>query len=210
MALLDAQVRKVGPDQALGAKGFDNYSWHTDLPPGHPMVTGQQTVEFDLNSVEHCEDGGRLGHELDHHEDARFPLAHRGAAQGNVKIVVIACEYSATASKGDDVIVVRPGTTPALALGLAHVILKEKLYDEAYVRQWTDLPVLVRTDTLEVPARAGRLRRRGCDAQPDAVLARGEAEPPPITHRPPLRPPRCARNGAITSGGTGARTRPGS
>ncbi|HOG28346.1 MAG TPA: hypothetical protein PLT35_03625, partial [Vicinamibacterales bacterium] len=54
MALLDAHVRKVGADQALGAKGFDNYSWHTDLPPGHPMVTGQQTVEFDLSAVEHC------------------------------------------------------------------------------------------------------------------------------------------------------------
>ena len=26
--------RKVGPDQALGSRGFDNYSWHTDLPPG--------------------------------------------------------------------------------------------------------------------------------------------------------------------------------
>jgi nitrate reductase / nitrite oxidoreductase, alpha subunit len=54
--------------------------------------------------------------------------------------VVIACEYSATASKADDVIVVRPGTTPALALGLANVILREKLYDADYVKQWTDLP----------------------------------------------------------------------
>ena len=44
LALLDAHVRKVGPDQAVGSRGFDNYSWHTDLPPGHPMVTGQQTV----------------------------------------------------------------------------------------------------------------------------------------------------------------------
>jgi nitrate reductase alpha subunit len=51
MALLDAAIRKVGPDKALGGKGFDNYSWHTDLPPGHPMVTGQQTVEIDLHAV---------------------------------------------------------------------------------------------------------------------------------------------------------------
>ena len=34
MALLDAKIRGVGPDQALGGRGFDNYSWHTDLPPG--------------------------------------------------------------------------------------------------------------------------------------------------------------------------------
>ena len=54
MALLDADIRKVGPEDAMGGRGFDNYSWHTDLPPGHPMVTGQQTIDFDLNSVEHC------------------------------------------------------------------------------------------------------------------------------------------------------------
>jgi len=40
LALLDSHVRKVGPDEALGARGWDNYTWHTDLPPGHPMVTG--------------------------------------------------------------------------------------------------------------------------------------------------------------------------
>ena len=46
-------------------------------------------------------------------------------------------------------IVVRPGTTPALALGLAGVIMREKLYDTSYVRDWTDLPLLVRMDTLQ-------------------------------------------------------------
>ncbi|MBI3953314.1 MAG: twin-arginine translocation signal domain-containing protein, partial [Chloroflexi bacterium] len=33
MALLDARVRGVGPDEALGARVLDSYSWHTDLPP---------------------------------------------------------------------------------------------------------------------------------------------------------------------------------
>ena len=181
IALLDAHVRKVGPDQALGAKGFDNYSWHTDLPPGHPMVTGQQTVEFDLNSVEHCKTVVVWGMNW---ITTKMPDAHwlTEARLKGVKVVVIACEYSATASKGDDVIVVRPGTTPALALGLAHVILKEKLYDSNYVRQWTDLPVLVRTDTLKC------LRAQDVFGGPLAalkqtrVLAQGETEPPAIDH----------------------------
>ncbi|MDW7681619.1 MAG: molybdopterin oxidoreductase, partial [bacterium] len=30
LALLDAQLRKVNADKALGARGFDNYTWHTD------------------------------------------------------------------------------------------------------------------------------------------------------------------------------------
>ncbi|TKX54121.1 hypothetical protein, partial [Halorubrum sp. SP9] len=55
MALLDNYVRDVDEDEALGAMGLDNYSFHTDLPPGHTMVTGQQTVDFDLANVEHAD-----------------------------------------------------------------------------------------------------------------------------------------------------------
>jgi len=65
--------------------------------------------------------------------------------------VVIACEYSATANKADEVIIVRPGTTPALALGMCHVLLREKLFDEKFVKRFTDLPLLVRMDTLAYP-----------------------------------------------------------
>lgn len=148
MALLDAKIRGVGPDKAMGAKGFDNYSWHTDLPPGHPMVTGQQTVEFDLHSVEHAKTVIVWGMNW---ITTKMPDSHwlTEARLKGTKIVVIACEYSATCSKADEAIVVRPGTTPALALGLAGVIMKEKLYDLEYVKQWTDLPVLVRADTLK-------------------------------------------------------------
>jgi nitrate reductase / nitrite oxidoreductase, alpha subunit len=148
MALLDDHIRGVGPEEARGGRGFDNYSWHTDLPPGHPMVTGQQTVEFDLNGVELCKTVVVWGMNW---ITTKMPDAHwlTEARLKGTRVIVIACEYSATACKGDDVLVVRPGTTPALALGFAHVIMRDKIYDEEYVRQWTDLPLLVRTDTLE-------------------------------------------------------------
>ncbi|MEZ5289896.1 MAG: molybdopterin-dependent oxidoreductase [Vicinamibacterales bacterium] len=148
LALLDAHVRKVGPDRALGSRGFDNYSWHTDLPPGHPMVTGQQTVEFDLNAVEHAKTVVVWGMNW---ISTKMPDAHwlTEARLKGTRIVVIACEYSSTASKADQVVVVRPGTTSALALGFSHVILRDRLYDVDYVKRWTDLPVLVRTDTLK-------------------------------------------------------------
>jgi nitrate reductase alpha subunit len=148
MALLDAKIRSVGPDQALGGRGFDNYSWHTDLPPGHPMVTGQQTVEFDLSSVELARTVVVWGMNW---ITTKMPDAHwlTEARLKGTRIVVIACEYSATSCKADNAIVVRPGTTPALALGLANVVMRDRLYDDEYVRQWTDLPILVRTDTLK-------------------------------------------------------------
>ena len=187
MALLDAQIRGVGPDKALGARGFDNYSWHTDLPPGHPMVTGQQTVEFDLSAVEHCKTVVVWGMNW---ITTKMPDAHwlTEARLKGVRVVVIACEYSATSSKADTALVVRPGVTPALALGLANVILQEKLYDAAYVRQWTDLPLLVRMDTLKClrvqdvfgdgPAQLRSLR----------TLKPGEPEPPAVTHDEMIAP----------------------
>ena len=47
-----------------------------------------------------------------------------GTAQGT-KVVIITVEYSATASKGDEVIIIRPAPTPAFALGLVQVILSK-------------------------------------------------------------------------------------
>ena len=98
MALLDHHIRQMTAEQALGARGFDNYSWHTDLPPGHPMVTGQQTVEFDLNAVEYCESVIVWGMNW---ITTKMPDAHwlTEARLKGTRVVVIACEYSATASK---------------------------------------------------------------------------------------------------------------
>ncbi len=188
LALLDSAIRKVGPDEAVGGKGFDNYSWHTDLPPGHPMVTGQQTVEVDLNAVEHARTVVVWGMNW---ITTKMPDSHwlTEARIKGTRIVVIACEYSATSSKGDEAIVVRPGTTPALALGLANVILQEKLYDEPYVKQWTDLPMLVRMDTLKHLRAAevfgGELAELSNET---TLLADGESEPPAVNHRDMLIP----------------------
>lgn len=149
IALLDAQQRGVGQDDALGGRGFDNYSWHTDLPPGHPMVTGQQTLDWDLSAAEHARILVVWGMNW---ITTKMPDAHwlTEARIKGTKIVVIACEYSATSTKADQAIVVRPGTTPALALGLVHVVIRDGLYDADYVRRFTDLPLLVRMDTLKM------------------------------------------------------------
>jgi nitrate reductase alpha subunit len=47
------------------------------------------------------------------------------------------------------VVVIRPGSDPAFALGLAQVILAEQRYDRSFIQRYTDLPTLVRMDTLE-------------------------------------------------------------
>ncbi|MEW6283391.1 MAG: molybdopterin-dependent oxidoreductase, partial [Candidatus Eremiobacterota bacterium] len=187
MALLDAKLRGLGPDDAVGARGFDNYSWHTDLPPGHPMVTGQQTLDWDLASAEHSKVLVVWGMNW---ITTKMPDSHwlTEARLKGTRVVVIACEYSATACKGDDVIVVRPGTTPALALGLAHVLFQEKLFDVESLKAGTDLPLLVRMDT-------GKLLR-AAEVFPDhkpfeltnylKVLGKDDKPPKPFEQDTPL------------------------
>jgi nitrate reductase alpha subunit len=162
MALVDAKIRGVGPDKAVGARGWDNYSWHTDLPPGHTMCTGTQTVEFDLYSLENAKLAIIWGMNF---ITTKMPDAHwlTEARLKGTRVVVIACEYAATSSKADDAIVCRPGTMPALALGFTHVILRDKLYDTRFVQEFTDLPLLVRMDTLQ--------RLRAQDLDPTTPLA---------------------------------------
>jgi nitrate reductase alpha subunit len=149
MALLDAKIRGVGPDQAIGARGWDNYSWHTDLPPGHTMVTGNQSLDYELHGVENAKMVIIWGMNW---ITTKMPDSHwlTEARVKGTKVVVIACEYSATCNKADQAIVVRPGVTPALALGLAQVIMHERLYDDDFVKQFTDLPLLVRMDNLQL------------------------------------------------------------
>ncbi|MBI5115619.1 molybdopterin-dependent oxidoreductase [Candidatus Poribacteria bacterium] len=148
LALLDKHIRGVSEADVLGGRGWDNYSWHTDLPPGHPMVTGQQTVEFDLDSCEHADMIIVWGMNW---ITTKMPDSHwlTEARVKGARVVVIACEYSATTSKADEAIVVRPGTTPALALALSNVIVQEKLYDVDFIKRFTDLPLLVRHDNLQ-------------------------------------------------------------
>src|SRR5690606_4322005 len=120
--------------------------WHTDLPPGHPMVTGQQSVDYDLCNVEHSNLLIVWGMNW---ICTKMPDSHwlTEARMKGTKVVVIACEYSATMNKADEGLVVRPGTTPALALGMAQVIISARLYDEKFVNGHTDWPLLVRMDT---------------------------------------------------------------
>ena len=68
------------------------------------MVTGQQTVEFDLNSVEQAKTVVVWGMNW---ITTKMPDAHwlTEARLKGTRVVVIACEYSATATKADDVIV---------------------------------------------------------------------------------------------------------
>lgn len=149
LALLDARVREVTPDRALGGSGWDNYAWHTDLPVGHPMVSGNKTLDFDLYTAENANLILLFGKNW---IATKMPDGHwlTEAKLKGAKIVTIAPEYQSSSSKADNVIIIKAGTDQAFALGLAHVIIRDEIYDEDFVKNFTDLPLLVRTDTLKL------------------------------------------------------------
>ena len=191
MALADDAIRGVGPEQAIGARGWDSYSWHTDLPPGHPMVTGAQTNDFDLFTVEHSDVAIAWGMNW---ITTKMPDSHwlTEARLKGTHLVAVTVEYSATASKCDEVIIIRPGTDTALALGMAQVIISEKLYDATWLQTNTDLPFLIRMDTLS-PLRPEEVE--GLDAVVAAdhlggatVLATGEKPAAGKTHKTQIVP----------------------
>mgnify|MGYP000165086864 CR=1 FL=1 len=149
LALHDEAEARKHHREPLGARSWTNYDWHGDLPPGHPMVTGIQTHDDDHNNFRHARLFIIQGVNFVENKmsDAHWWIEtmERGG-----KIVVIAPEYSPSSQKADYWIPIRPGTDPALQLGVANILFKEKLYDAAFVKRFTDMPLLVRLDTLKL------------------------------------------------------------
>ncbi len=83
---------------------------------------------------------------------SRIPDAHHlwEARYNGSKIVVITPEYNSTAIHADLWVPVRAGYDAHLALSILNRILALRLYRPAFLKQFTDLPLLVRTDTKEL------------------------------------------------------------
>ena len=148
MALLDVKIRGVAPEQALAGRNFSNYTWHGDQAPGHPWVHGLQASDCDFNDLRSSKliimDGKNLVENKLTDSHWFIETMERGG-----KIVVIAPEYGPPSTKADYWIPIRPQTDAALFLGITRLMIDKKQYDEKFVKQFTDFPLLVRTDTLK-------------------------------------------------------------
>ncbi len=121
------------------------YDMNGDLPMFWPMTFGVQTEELEplewLNSTYIAVFGSNL-------LATRLPDAHFFVVARNrgAKLAVFDPNYTPTASKADEWVSLKPSSDAALGLGLARVIIEEKLYNGPFVKTYTDLPLLVRTD----------------------------------------------------------------
>lgn len=70
----------------------------------------------------------------------------RAIARG-AKLIVIDPRKNQLAHQADCWLRVRPGSDSALALAMIHVLIEERLYDENFIREWSNGPFLIREDT---------------------------------------------------------------
>jgi anaerobic selenocysteine-containing dehydrogenase len=121
-------------------------------------------------------------------------LAHAtttvAALKRGARLIVVDPRRAGLANKADLWLRVRPGSDGALALGIAGVMIERGWYDRAFVRDWTNGPLLVRRDT-------GRLltaRDLSSDGRADTYVAWDEAASRPLLYDPGSR--RYERDGA--------------
>jgi DMSO reductase family type II enzyme molybdopterin subunit len=78
----------------------------------------------------------------------QIPNAHflNEARYNGAKIICIAPDYNASSVHADEWIGVNPGSDAALSLSMVQVILEEGLHQADFIREQTDLPLLVRSD----------------------------------------------------------------
>ena len=72
------------------------------------------------------------------------------ARKRGAKLIIVDPRRNEVAKEADLWLRVKPATDDALALGWLNVIINEKLYDEPFVRDWTNAPFLVRTDEMKL------------------------------------------------------------
>jgi anaerobic selenocysteine-containing dehydrogenase len=130
----------------LQAVGSPNYTRIPHVEDTHSMVNrlmqgNEGPVAYDLENADFLlsfgcgliEGWGAPGRVIN-----AWGLWHGGdTKKRRARIVQIDTRASNTASKSDQWLAVLPGTEAALALGLAHVIIKERLYDRTFVEGYT-------------------------------------------------------------------------
>ena len=146
-ALLDAYVRKVDATKTVGGRTWSSYTWHGDQNPAHPFWSGVQTSDNDHSDMRFVKLHVSWGKNFIEH---KMPEAHWmiECMERGGRIVSIAPEYNPPATKSDYWIPIRPGGDGALFLGMMKIFNDENLYDADFCKQFTDMPILVRTDTL--------------------------------------------------------------
>ena len=137
-----AFVRMAGLARWTIHHGYDQ---NGDLPMSWPMTFGVQTEELESLEWPNARYTMVFGSNI---IQTRLPDAHHLVeAKKNGKLVVFDPDFCSTAAKADEWVPLKLDTDAAMGLGMAKVIIDRKLYDEKFLIDFTDMPILVRKDT---------------------------------------------------------------
>ncbi|WP_167007031.1 nitrate reductase subunit alpha [Mumia sp. ZJ430] len=135
--------------QLIGGVMTSFYDWYADLPVASPQVFGDQT---DVPESGDWWDASYLMMWGSNVPVTRTPDAHwmAEARYRGTKVVSVSPDYSDNTKFADEWMPAQAGTDAALAMAMGHVIFKEFYLERQvpfftdYVKQYTDLPFLVR------------------------------------------------------------------
>jgi anaerobic selenocysteine-containing dehydrogenase len=129
----------------FGWSSLHGYTMNGDLPAFWSQTFGVQTEEFEslewANSRYVVIFGSNVM--VTRLPDAKFLTL---AAERGAKIAVVDPNFTPTAAKADEWVQINPSTDSALALGIVREIINKGLYDEEFIKTYTDMPLLVRLD----------------------------------------------------------------
>ncbi len=149
----------------IGGVCMSFYDWYCDLPPASPMTWGEQT---DVPESADWYNSNYIIAWGSNVPQTRTPDAHffTEVRYKGTKTVSITPDYSEVAKLTDQWLNPKQGTDSALAMAFGHVILKEfhlenpSQYFTDYVRQYSDMPMLVLLDEYKDGAKkSGRFLR---------------------------------------------------
>lgn len=164
--IIDA-LQEVGPEAVFCPSGANALAWGMMAQRRFNSLAGFPLGDFDAE-IGDCAPGMYLtyGKYVTPSEDdyfhselilvwfanpayTRIPTYHyvTEARYSGAKVVLIAPDYSPSAMHADYHVPVKVGTDAALCLAMCQVVIEEGLVDEGFVRDQTDLPLLVRRDT---------------------------------------------------------------
>ncbi|NPC56910.1 molybdopterin-dependent oxidoreductase [Caenimonas soli] len=140
--------------------GTEVCNWHKDFAHEFTFGCGMPTADYANTDLVLL-----WGHNPTNTWLAQANAIERGRAAG-ARLMVVDPRPTSLATQADSWLAVRPGTDAALALGLMRLLIRSERFDIAFVREWTNAPFLVRTDT----GRFLRMRDIAPDCAEDAYV----------------------------------------
>ena len=131
---------------ALGMTHGTSFDFNGDLPMGMPITFGVQNAEHEAKDWANSRFILAVGANP---LETRIPDAHflEDAVERGARLVVVDPTFSATASKADAWLRIKPGTDAAFGLALCRRVIETGKADWDFMRTYTAVPLLVRADT---------------------------------------------------------------